>query len=617
METTQTEPGVPSRRKFPVWQALAGLMLSAGAFVFGGFMAVPAVLAVIPGLRRFWPLAAALFIGVVGVRGLALAGVNPALSFARERALAQMENALGSEVEYDAFEGDALFGELKFTGLRADVESAGGGVAIDELSLFVGYALMLRPEGYAVTGSGLKIRAEPGGGKLETFLNELDTPGDIDASVSIEGGHISLAGDATRAEITLDRVEGTVGPGGWEFRVGMAGADLTVKGRTHTLTVKGGLILSEDNGAFSVEADMMVSEPKLGRGIARGRLAPGGEGSIVFTLDWLELGALWARYRKVDQYFGTARGKVAVSGDLSRLSFDLNVHVSEYEYYHRTFMQLEESRKFRIPEGDITGRIEVIEGETFVLHDVAIEAPEVTLATDPKMAATGAGRVVLNGVFPALTGRMGATVTDGEINQAITWSPTTRAGLKDVSPNLILVGEQFPQLELEWAVSVSGLTLNCDPLTGELEGELTGTFKKERDRAVGELRVDGRLDLKDGRVEFLGMDGDVTGGIEFRPNAPSYHAAVRGHIDGRVGDTPLDVEITGSLLRPGFIFRGVTTKPESLGRKIVEHSDEPLSAADKADRREELVRLCGPGAATDGNPFTARRTGKVFFSFKP
>jgi hypothetical protein len=118
-------------------------------------------------------------------------------------------------------------------------------------------------------------------------------------------------------------------------------------------------------------------------------------------------------------------------------------------------------------------------------------------------------------------------------------------------------------------------------------------------------------------VEFLALEGDVTGEVIFNPKAPTYQASVHGQIDGSVGDTPLDIEITGSVMRPGFVFKGVTMRPEALGRKIVEHSEEPLSPAEKVERQEKLVRLCGPGAATTSNPFTARESRKVFFTFKP
>src|SRR5688572_23273403 len=119
METTQT-------RRRPLPMIVGGLTLSLGAFLFGGFMALPALIVLIPKLRWLWPFALSLFLGVLGVRGLSLLGVNPVLSFARDRAVDELAAALGGEVTYEEFDGDATFGELNFTGLYVDMPEIGG-----------------------------------------------------------------------------------------------------------------------------------------------------------------------------------------------------------------------------------------------------------------------------------------------------------------------------------------------------------------------------------------------------------------------------------------------------------------------------------------------------------
>lgn len=614
METTQTEPTVHPKRKFPVWQVVVGLTLSLGAFLFGGFMAAPAALAVVPGLRRFWPLAAALFVGVLGVRGLVLAGVDPAVDYAREMAIAEMRRTLGADISFESFEGDAVSGRLKFYGVRSELPEVGA-VELNELEIFAGFALMFRPDGFELRGRGLNLNANLEDEKLQDYLNAREASDNVHASLYIEEGNVALEGESFSVDVELDVVQGSISPDGWELRVGVSRADVTVMGRTHKLQLRGGVVVEDSGGGVRLKPDILVSEPELGRGVARGELSPNGDGTIVFTLDWLELNPLWARYRKVDQYLGTARGQIAVRGSLTAPTFEFDLHVREYEYYHRTFMNFDESRKFRIPDADVTGRITV--DDDVVFEDVTINAPEMTLATDPKMTATGSGRAVLNGVYPRLKASLDATVTGGEIRQPVTWNPNRRDGLKDIAPNLITVGEQFPELEVDWKVDVQSLTVNCQPLSGQLEGKLNGTLRKGAGRTVGELRVDGELIINDGRVEFLGLSGDVGGRVIFNSNSPSYRANLDARISANVGEMPVTAEIAGTVMRPVFTFTGVTMRPDLLGRKIVEHSNAPLTNAQKLAREEALPQLCGPTAVAQTNPFAAQKTGKVTFTFKP
>jgi hypothetical protein len=191
--------------------------------------------------------------------------------------------------------------------------------------------------------------------------------------------------------------------------------------------------------------------------------------------------------------------------------------------------------------------------------------------------------------------------------------------LDDLAPNLVMLGEQFPKLELDWKADIQRMEVACEPLTGAVSGKLAGKFSKAPDSRSGTVRADGRLTLGDGRFRFLGAEGEVQATLDFSPTAPARYATLRGRLKGSVGETPLHAEISSRLDRPAFKFFGVTMKPEELGRKIYTHADAPLTAAEKTAGREQCVRLCGVHAASGENPFLVMNTRdvKVFFSFSP
>lgn len=610
MGTTPTVPKRPSKRRF-AWQIPLGLAFSTGAFVFGAFMVLPAVLAVVPGLRRFWPMGAALFFGVLGVRGLDLAGVNPAVAYARASIVADLETALGGEVRYDGFSGDVPAGRLLFRGVTADVPALEGRLTVDEIAIEAGFALLFRADGYKATLAGLSAEVDPADGRLERFMEGLESPTEARVRLVVKDGEVSLKGEATSAVVRLGDVQGEFTPDGWNLDVGVRHVDLKHLGHVHSLSVQGGISLSGGEGLV-VRMAAGVHEPDLGRMVLNGVLQSGREGRIRCTIDRLALHPLWARYRKIDEYHGHARGDVWISGDLSALALELDLVVEDYGYYHRTFMDLDRERTFRIPEAEITGGITVHDGENWEFRDVAVTALTTTLATGRYITADGGGRLVLRGDFPQLKGRLEAIVTGGRINRAISWSPVGSASLRDLEPNLVQVGEQFEALELDWSVDVAGLEVNSAPLAGVLTGKLEGVYVKTPGER-GRISAEGELKLEDGRFNFCAARGEVTGSILFQKNRPPQRAMIRGELTGTAGEAQLAAGVTGSLARPVIAFRGLDMSPLDLGRRIVSHGD--LPTGELARRREELVRLCGPSAARNDNPFEATHSGKVMFDF--
>ena len=614
--TTETTPSGTQKlpaRKGLAWQVPLGTALAMGGFVFGAFIALPAALVAVPRLRRFWPLGLTLFAATLGVRGLSLIGVNPALSIARDRAISQLEESLGGEVSYDEFHGEATTGELHFDGLRVDLPEIGGEITLESVSIETGLFLMYRPEGYVIRGEGLRVRADASGGKLEKFMDGLEAPGEATADVSIEHGSIEVYGSPTTATFEFSTVTAASGPGGWVIRIGLKHATINLMDRPNELTLRGGLSIGDDGSGLRVEADLRAEDPEVGSGILRGTLKPGGESGMLCTIDEVQLNPLWARWRKVDTYDGMLRGQIGISGELNHLVLDFRCEVQDYSYYHYTAMQLDPEHSFRLPAGDLSGRLELINGETWKFDDVSLTTAGATLATGNKMNAWGSGELTLNGVFPELTGKLTATVEEGLIREGITWNPVQAERLTNIQPNIVLVAEQFGQIDLDWEVEVKKLDVDCRPLSGTISGKLSGKFTKEAGKRVGSLRASGELVMKDGRVKVLGLDGDFTGRLIFNPNAPTYHATLRGTLTAALGETPINCEVTGDVTHPGFVFTGANMGLQQLGRKIYSYSPADLTPAEVVQRREECNRIFGWQAAAEGNPFLAKNGGKVSF----
>ena len=623
MDTTQTEsvdmPAPSERADRPVhsrpWLAGVGALFSLATFLFGGFLALLVLPFILPPLRRWRMFGYGLFAGVVVVRVLMAMGVNPVLDYAQSQVIARLEAALGAEVSFDDARGDVINGRLQFEGMRADISELRGGIAIQQVTVDAGWFMLYRPGGLRVSGRGLEVRVDADEGRLEEWLKERDSGAGEPVEFEIEEGAVEVTG-GTHARFMLDGVTGNASSQGWVVHLGMREAAVTFRERTHTLAIMGGISVGDQGEGFMIDVDLRATEPELGGGIMRGRLHPGSDSQILCTVDELYLKPLWARYRKVDEYDGYCDGTVRIGGELNELHFDIALNIRDYTYFHGTAMGLDREHAFDLPLGDITGRVTLLGGEDVVFKDVTLITEDATLATGKRMNARGAGMVILNGPVSGLTGRLEAVVESGEINHQITWSRERPESLSDITPNLVIVGEQFASLELSWEVAIKELDVNTPPLSGTLTGGLAGTLIKEEGVRVAKVRAEGELSMEGGKVDCLGLQGEFQGKLTFNPSAPMRHAALRGQIDGALGDTPIDCEVTGELVKPGFIFKGMSMSPEALGRKLYRYSPETLTEAELLERRNECSRVFGAYAATRENPFEARSTGKVFFGFR-
>lgn len=608
--TPQTSPGRPK------FAAIAGgVVLSPLAFAFGGWAGLLALPAAIPKFKAARPAAYGYFGGVVLCWLASLAGFNPWLSMAERRALAQLEAAVGAPVTYDKFNGDATRGELVFSGVRATLPEGAGEVEVEQLEIDAGYGLLLRRGPVKVYARSVTASLDPAEGKLERWLSR--ERGGGEAELLVHGLVVTLVGAQTSARAEIAEVSGGMHEGTLELHLALRYLDLMVLGQTHNLRIAGGLSVRGAGSALSVNANLSFNSGEEIHGVVHGTLVPGGGGSLECTIDYLELEPVWGKYRKVDRLSGTLRGRVTISGELKDLRMGVSGEVMQLSYFHRAVMALDETRSFAMENGRLGGQVRLLDGQRWEFANLSLETADCTLATDPRMRAQGGGRVTLSGPAEDLRGELQATVESGAISEPISWNPISDRSLADVQPNIVMIGEQFQALQLNWRVQVNALQVACAPLYGEAGGELAGTFVKEPGVRVGTLRAGGVLELRDGTFAFLGSEGAVSASVTFNPQGPTMYATLRGRLRGTVGEAPLAANITGTLHRPGFEFRGVTMPPDELGKKIFEYSPKPLTATELLKRREDCSRLCGVQASTQGNPFLARNTGKVFFKFSP
>lgn len=621
MTTTQTTPEtVPAApRGAGSLTLLLGLAASPLAFVFGGFAALPAALAVLPPLRRMRAGALAFVVGVAACWGLTQAGVNPWVSLVRWRVAGMLHEALGAEPTWQGFTADPVAGTLVFQDLSVELPQAGGSASLERLQVDAGYAFLLDMASPTLAGSGLQLSVDGNAPGLPGFLESLGGEQGRSFDLRIEGGSIEVRGKALNARAQVRALTGAGNADGLDLRLAPENVAITVLGREHLLRTQGVVGITRSKGRTGFAAELTLHEPELGHGFVHGTLLADGsrEGSLAVTLDRLDLGALWARYRVIDRWQGMLRGTARVTGGLRDLGVELDLEGDELDYFHNTAMQLDEKRSFRLPACTLQAAMRIRDGETVEFAPLLFTLPEGTLATGRHCEAQGSATLTLYGQWPSLQGMLEANVTSGRLKRSITWNPLEAESLLDLQPNTVLVGEQFPALALDWKVNVQRLDVDCEPLAGWFTGALEGTFDKPAASRTATVRAGGKLELKEGRFAFLAASGEVTGELEFNPHAPVEQATLRGALAGRAGSVPLHAELTGSVWRPGLVFTGVTMAPEALGRCIYQAPGEALSPTEELARREACTRLCGPAAAVARNPFLAKELGLVFFSFKP
>lgn len=592
---------------------VAALALSPLAFVFGGFAALLALPGVF--LARLRAPAFVYFGGALICALLSLAGVNPWASYVRERVLDDLEAALGARPTYAAWDFNAGTGDMRLENLEVKLPALNGSAELVQARISAGPGFVWNSARPRVEGRGLRVSVD-GNSDFASFLGGLKGKTTRAIELDFESIELVVTGSDLEASIAISAARGVADESGFRVEVAPKQMDLDLWGQTHRLGLMGKVAFERREDVTAVSLDLRGADGDALGFYAHGTLhSQPGPGGLVVTLDHADLGQLWARYRKIDVYGGSARGTARISGSLAEFVLALDVEISGYRYFHRAVMALDESRAFDVPQARLVGGLRVRGGKTFVLEDLALEVPKGTLCTDPAMNARGGALLVLNGEYPKLRGRLEARVISGRLAQAISWNPVSTRALMDVQPNVIQVAEQFSDLTLDYTVEVAELALACEPISGKLSGTLTGTLQKEPGSRQGRLSVGGKLQIAEGKFAFCAASGDLTGTIEFNPNAPSYEAAIRGELKGKVATTDLNAEVTGRLSHPGLIFKGVTMHPDELGRLIATHGDQ--DAAEKARRSEALSRLCGPAAAMNNNPFLAHKAGRVSFTFKP
>lgn len=610
--TTPATESKPTRR-FPPGAA-AGLLLSPLAFVFGAPAALIVLPAALPVLKRLRPAAYACLAGIALCWLLSLAGLNPWVALAKAHALNRIQAALGAPMTSQDFSASVISGEMSFHNVRSELPEGVGTLEASRIQIEAGYGLLLGARMPAVTVWGLRAEFDPSRGKLENYLRREATTGQ--AVLTLVGGRILLGGEGTSAEFELSSGHGIIEGDSVELNLGMSAARVAMLGKSYDVDLRGGLSIRRAEQSLTVVAEMGFSSVGLLHGYLQGRLGPDG-GALHITLDQLELEPVWSRYRKLDRLSGNLRGSALLSGELSDLRFDLNLHVRDLSYFHRVAMSLDETRSFRIPDGVLVGGVTVREGRDWLFHALTLRSDDCTLSTGPAVSAAGSGVLVLDGPVKALNGRLDAIVESGRISAPVGWWPLGGATLSDMRPNLALLGEQFPALGLRWTAEVRSMEVACHPLYGEAHGRLRGTFLKEAGWRRGVINTQGRLELRDGSFRFLGSAGDVNLALEFSPDLPAAQASMRGSLAGSAGETPINASISGSLQRPALHFTGITMAPEKLGGLIFGHSETPLTPAQISARRVECSRLFGPVAASRGNPFFIGDSRHAFLSFSP
>lgn len=627
METTPTtatltiQPATPDfanpPRKRPVGSVLAGLALGTISFVFGGFVALLALPACLPGARRARPFAYALVGGVALCWVISAAGGNPWAHYVKARILAQVESTLGAPLQYDSYRADPLTGQIEFTNPRAEIPELEGEVSAATLRIEAGYGFLVRLEPALLTARGVKLGVNAGRGRLETFLAKAK-PSSTPVSIVLDEVTVDMHGSPMLARFFAERIWGSAAEAGWKLAIRMDRAQVAILEREHRFELEGGLTISRDPEGLLVEANMAFIEEEIVKGIVQGRLRPQtGDGALICTIDQLELGPLWGMYRQVDEYTGFAVGVLTISGTLNDLWVEVNLEIEDYTYYHAFAMGLKPEQKFNMPRGSLSGALQVVNGEFFKLHAITLESEFADLSTNPRLTAKGAGTLSLSGEVGNFKAELAARVHEAVLREEITWSPTTTTGLEDVAPNLLKIAEQFSGLKLVFALEIVKLDVQCAPISGVAAGMLSGTFTKLPGQGPGVLRANGELSMPEGKFKFCDAEGDVALKLTFSDKAPTPYATLTGELKARAGSVDLNARIGGMLSHPLVAFHGVTMAPDKLGEHIYRYQAKPLDTAERTRRDNEVARLCGLQAATSGNPFLAQRTGKVSFTFSP
>lgn len=611
MTTTATSSQTPAGRR--LWGPALGAAASLSVFSLGAYvLLVPALLVA---LRRARGFGLVFLLGGLMCLTLSSLGHNPLLTLARERALDQLEDALGARPEYAGFEGSAVAGELKFSGVACEIPDVRGALTLDTLEVSVLPGL-LWPAAPRVKARGMNLRVAPDGQGLRRWSERLDQHPGRTFEAELSDVTLAVEGPMLSARAFAPKVSARGAGGQTRLQAQPQWLELTVNRRSHPLVLLGSVEVSRQSAGFGLHCNLHFLHEQAGRGMIRGDLTPQfTEEGLRITIDRAQLAPIWDRYATWSQFSGEAQGIIDVAGDFSRLRLRPRLTLSALDYFHTTAMKLDRARRFAVPQAEITGELHVISGSDFEFVAIRGVMPDCPLATDPALKARGALDITVNGIWPELRGGVQATLREGLVLAPLEFTRTGRP-LSDLEPNSIPLLELLPSFSLALQMKVEKLAVDCKPLTGSLAGELTGTLIKKSGEPFVSVRLAGELGLSDGRFDFCEAQGEAGGKLVFSPLAPPREASLRGRLKGKARETALDIEVTGRLSAPGLIFRQVTMRPDDLGRLIAGLDHPDVSAARRAERIADITRMCGVVAATRGNPFEMAGLGEIFLDFR-
>ncbi len=610
MTTTQSTPeSVPKPRR-ELWPVFAGLALAPLVFALGAFALLPAsLLAVLPRTRLR-------FMGVSWLGGgllcllLSIAGANPLMVFAREKALDQMEAIAGARPSYDEFSATTASGTLRFSGLKGEFAGGAGKVSARELSISLGFGLFGKPE---IEADGFTLTIKPDAAGYADLRKRMAQGESSAFSAKFSDVRLEVQGSALNAVVHAPKVSVTH-DGALEALAAPDFAEITVNRQMHRIDLLGNVRVGNGEKGFSLHCDMPFSHPQYGRGVLQGTLKPDfKELGLRATLDRFEIAPVWARYAQWSEFSGELQGVIDIAGNFDKLTLRSHLTLADLDYFHSTAMEMDRARSFKVPQAEIEGDVEILSGGAFAFRKLTATSPDCAIATGPAMNARGYVHIVADGLWPEISAQCEISAkgkVEGPLEFTRTGKPLTK-----YQPNGIQLIELLPSLKASVKVKLEDFEVRCDVLTGKLKGELEVTLTKKPGEPFASVRVGGELPFA-GDFELCAAKGSAQGSIVFNPHAPPVEASVRGTLKGKAGNVPLDVEVTGRLSDPGLVFRHVTMRPEDLGRVIATADDARLSIAERAARRLRLSITFGVFASNNDNPFLGSDLGEIFFNFR-
>jgi len=592
-------------------QIAAGLLLSPLAFVFGLYVVLLSLPAILPKLRGATPFAATLFFGVTACWALGLAGVNPWQSAVQQTLIDELEAALGAPVQYDRVISDPAHGTMTFEGLRTKLPNNAGELKARSVTVNTGAGYIMPTASYDIIADGLDFKLDPTAAKFEEIaLRVPKTVKPMNVRVSNSTLTLVTPSGATQVELRVDTFSAVMNPTTTEASAGISRIRARAFGAEHEFRTMGGVVVRLEDDGLLINPTLGFTSGDDARGTLQGEWRPGRSGGLQLVVDEADIGAIYGRHRLPGKVAGHTRTQVSMSGTLAELELSVFAEVQGVSAYHPMLMSLDESQALTIGYARIEASGTLRGGRTFTLGEATVDAHDASLATDTAVSAHGGYQLKLTRGEQHWECRLTAKVERGHIARAVSWSPVSTASLSDLEPSLLRVGRHLSNVRVRYDIEVERLDVRCFPLSGVATGRLTGVAVCERGRDV-QYTVGGELAMRDGRFRFLGAQGSADVSLQFDPGRGAALANLGGEIVGSVGEVPLRIELSGLLYRPVLTFTGMTMPPDELGRLIYEGG-----GLTDAQRRRICLDLCGPPAAIAGNPFLARNTGKVRLQFR-